>query len=183
MIGQSIQTESHFKTTKNHFWFCKILFHVFFFRCPDFLNSIWMVYIWQKKTDLDWQCEQSLNAAVLQHKRSNRVRVDMGSVFKNGTFFTLPLLYCLIILFSSLFSSVPSVISMQMSSSLHYPDCDWARFVSGLALQHPLLSLKWHFNLLQLAGVTLLLINLQHYCLFDFGMWWAFYCIHVRWVQ
>lgn len=166
-LGRASRLSHISKPLKNIFGFCKILFHVFFGG----------VYKWQKKKrkKMIWAC--SVNEALMSQS------FNMGSVFKNGPFFTLPLLHCLIILSSTPFSSVPSVISMQMSSSLHYPDCDWARFVSGLALQHPLLSLKWRFNLLQLAGVTLLLINLQHYCLFDFGMRWAFCCIHVRWVQ
>lgn len=41
---------------------------------------------------------------------------------------TMPLLS------SSLLTSIPSVISKQMPSSLHYLNCNWARFVSGLAL-------------------------------------------------
>lgn len=98
-------------------------------------------------------------------------------------FFTLPLLYFLNIFLSAVSSSLPAVISMQMSSFLHYPDYDWARFVSGSAFQDHLVILKvtFHFSAaLMLAGVTLQVINLQHYCLFDFGMELALCWIYGR---
>lgn len=82
-------------------------------------------------------------------------------------FFTLPLLSRLMIL-PNLFSSVPSVISMQMSSSLHYPDCDCVWFCLRIGSPTPpSWSLKQHFPSLLLPDVTSLVINLQHYCLFD----------------
>lgn len=74
---------------------------------------------------------------------------------------------------STMSSSVPAVISMHMSSRLHYPDYDWARFVSGLPFQYHLVIRKatFRFSAVQmLAGVTLQVINLWCYCVFDFGI-------------